>query len=455
MSEIVKFLNSPSPNIIQDQLFPITELMMWFWSNDEHAQQNYDLNSSDGRRRYLKTFLSSTYPHFFKNQKIFNAPSEGNGVNVIGYFHDPSGVGEDSRTTAKSLSLSDISLSILPISLGSRDDLSLSKNYSKYFDEEAPYDVNIFNLTSTSEFSLIRDLGIDIFKSRYNIGFWPWELETWPHEWIDHLKLNDEIWAISNFVKDSLSSVTDKNVLTMPLTVELPPLSEEGKANLVSRNIKPEACKFLFMFDALSFTSRKNPEAVVRSFKKAFPSEGTENVSLVVKVLNMDVKSSFWTNFLDLIGNDERITLITEKFSKSMVTNLVKSCDCFVSLHRSEGFGRGIAEAMLMGKPCIVTAYSGNMDYCTEENSYLVDYDLIPVGRDQYPGVSSSTRWACPSIEHAASHMKSIFGNKEKAKAVGAVARETIISKYSPDVTKNIYLKRLKEIFSLVNNGRE
>ncbi|GJM83642.1 hypothetical protein HMSSN139_61380 [Paenibacillus sp. HMSSN-139] len=138
------------------------------------------------------------------------------------------------------------------------------------------------------------------------------------------------------------------------------------------------------MYDVKSYQERKNPEAAINAFKAAFQPDDT-NVGLVIKV-NCYKSTLNDLEALDvLIANYKNIYLIKETISRNDVNALLGITDCFVSLHRSEGFGLGLAEAMYLGKPVIGTNWSSNTDFMNNKNSCLVDYELIQVGRDQGP----------------------------------------------------------------------
>ena len=163
---------------------------------------------------------------------------------------------------------------------------------------------------------------------------------------------------------------------------------------------------FYFGFDFRSFVARKNPEAAIAAFQAAFPP-GDDGVGLVIKTLGGADKPDALAALNARVATDPRIVLRDQEYAGAEHATLVQRCDCYVSLHRSEGFGRGPAEAMLLGKPVIATAYSGNMDFMTAENSLLVDYRLMPVRPGEYPGWEGQ-EWADPDIEQAARHMQAV-----------------------------------------------
>ena len=122
---------------------------------------------------------------------------------------------------------------------------------------------------------------------------------------------------------------------------------------------------------------------------------------------------------------------------------MLAACDCYVSLHRSEGFGLAPAEAMYLGKPVIATKYSGNLDYMTDTNSYLVDYEMQPIGEGNFPYPPDGA-WAEPDREHAARLMREVFDDPSAAKQRGRQAAWDIRQTHSPDAAGETMERRLR-----------
>jgi glycosyltransferase involved in cell wall biosynthesis len=210
---------------------------------------------------------------------------------------------------------------------------------------------------------------------------------------------------------------------------------------------------FVFAFDIHSSIARKNPDGVIRAFQKAFPKEGPEEVGLVIKV-NVSSpgigkmgmleqlffyvsKQHSWNAVKRLAAGDKRIHFVEESMRRPRVMALYKACDCYVSLHRAEGFGRGIAEALLLGKQVITTGYSGNMDFCREPRVALVRHKIRAVDRGEYFW-GDGQFWAEPDIDHAAELMRSMRDNPRDVSDPGY--------DFSPEGVGRIYAKRLEEI---------
>ena len=269
----------------------------------------------------------------------------------------------------------------------------------------SPYRVNVLHINADEMAEARRHLGDAFFAGRYNIAAWHWELSRFPEAWLPALQGVDELWASSRFIQQALSQQAKVPVLWMPHPVEVSGEPESGPGPL---GLPEGRYLFLAFFDFTSFVARKNPRGAIRAFLNAFPPGSPERVGLVIKANGATVRPAEAKAFLAWPElRDPRIVVINETLDRRSLIGLMKRCDCFVSLHRSEGFGRGIAEALLLEKPVIVTGYSGNMDFTSPENACIVDYRLVDVGRDEYPHAAGQ-RWAEPDLEQAAGYMRRV-----------------------------------------------
>lgn len=201
----------------------------------------------------------------------------------------------------------------------------------------------------------------------------------------------------------------------MPLAVEVGGISDLGRKDF---NLPEDACLFCFSFDLNSSIHRKNPRACLKAFQKAFPvDEVTERpVGLVIKCHKPKRANEQWDRLKEAAERDHRIFIVEETLSRPDLLALYKSCDCYLSLHRAEGFGRGMAEALLPGLEVIATGYSGNVDYCRgNPAAHLVDYKLVPVKKNEYP-YGEGQCWAEADIGHAAALMRQCAAQAETAR---------------------------------------
>ena len=205
----------------------------------------------------------------------------------------------------------------------------------------------------------------------------------------------------------------------------------------------PDGFLFLFVFDYMSTTQRKNPVGLVEAFRGAFtPQDGAH---LLIKTINAPLRPLAEEELLWACHGRDDIHVIDRSLTGPERDALMAACDCYVSLHRSEGFGLTMAEAMSIGKPVIATGYSGNVDFMTAENSYLVDYDIVRVGPDCeiYP---ADGEWAEPDLQQAARVMRSVYDDPAHARTLGEQARADIARLLSPEATGAAMRDRLRAL---------
>jgi glycosyltransferase involved in cell wall biosynthesis len=212
-------------------------------------------------------------------------------------------------------------------------------------------------------------------RNRHRIGYWFWEIDAFPTKWRPALDLVDEVWVATDFVGTLVRRATDKPVIKIPHAVDIPPGRQYTRAEF---GLPEHRFLFLFTFDFNSFSERKNPRAAIEAFALAFPA-ARNRAGLVIKCSQGYRYPEQLGELQALAARDPRIVVLDRVLSNADVFGLQRVCDAYVSLHRSEGLGLGMAECMAQGKPVIATAYSGNLEFMTESNSCLVDYALVPV----------------------------------------------------------------------------
>lgn len=448
----------------------ITHLMLWIWRSREDLQRAFDLETEAGQKRFVRWCImaapreygvvldpNSSYPFSFLERwaaRFFTRHARKNrygtavepvgvaGANLIGYAQAELGMGEHVRMSAAALENTDIAFGVQNFSVGlaSRQQAQLEHGQSI---TSNIYAINLFHINADQMLQAYCHLGAEFFSRRYNIGHWAWELEKFPDAWTPAIDLMDEVWAQTKFIQSAVAEKSSKPVEYMPVCVTLPSFSARDRASF---GLPEDVFLFLFVFDFLSFIDRKNPLAAIRSFKAAFPDRSSA-AGLVIKAMNGDAANPKWQEMMALIDGDPRIYVINQTIRRTEVLALMQVCDCFLSLHRSEGFGRGIAEAMLLGKPVVVTNYSGNTDFTRAQTACLVNYKLIPVEAGQYPCPEGQV-WADADVTHAAWHMKRLVEDADLAKTVGLRGQAFIQENYSPEVVGAAYAKRLKQILA-------
>jgi glycosyltransferase involved in cell wall biosynthesis len=357
------------------------------------------------------------------------------GVNVAGYLRSELGVGEAARAHARAIAMAGARTALVDVSAGSANRRA-DRSYAA-FSESNPYPINLICVNADQVPWFAERVGPDFFAGKYNIGSWWWELPEFPEAWRAVLPSFQEIWVGSNFVLDALSRVAPVPVVRIPPVVDATSRSALGKAHF---GLRVDTFCFAFIFDYRSVFERKNPVAVVRAFQSAFCSG--ERVQLVLKSINADFDPPNAALLRSYAAADPRIVVLDSYMSLEQKNALVGACDAYVSLHRSEGFGFTIAEAMALGKPVVATGWSGNMDFMTAFNSFPVEYELVRVERDAGP-YRAGQRWAAPNEEHAAYQMRRVVHDEAARVRAAARGRADIRTRFSANTVARIVRDRL------------
>jgi glycosyltransferase involved in cell wall biosynthesis len=360
------------------------------------------------------------------------------GVNLIGYPLADIGEGEFVRQTAKSLARVGVDFGVYnsESQLGQNDrrlTTSIRSNNS--------YLVNIFHLKPDQiEASIIRH-GNSLVLGHFNIGYWAWELGKCPGVWLDSLKYFHEIWCPSRFIQSALADDSARPVLYMPPAFDLE--NPEGFDRYYF-NLPKKPFIFLFVFDFKSYFIRKNPLGCIQAFQNAF-SDCTGSPRLVIKSMDGELYPDEFELLNKAVQRDSRIIIINSTFIFDEVVGLMSVCDAFVSLHRSEGIGLSIAQSMLLGKPVIVTNYSGNTDFTISENSCLVDYNLVEVKKGEYP-LAENQVWADPNLDQAACYMRKLVEDDTYRNTIAKAGYSYIKENHNSEVVGKNYRSRLIEL---------
>ncbi len=323
-------------------------------------------------------------------------------------------------------------------------------------DEAARHDVSLIHLIPP-EMRFAVDRYRDVLATTYNIGFWLWEVPKLPESWADTFDLLDEIWTPSTYTRDILQQITDLPVVYMPIPIEIQTSGQPASETRAKFGLPTDRFIFFFTFNPTSSMARKNPYGLIEAYRRAFSAApAAERPLLVIKTHHLDEPiNAAVAPGLRTAAAAAGVMLLDKDLSRVEMNDLLNACDCYVSLHRAEGFGLGIAESMALGKPVIATAYSANTDFMTAANSYGVGYTLRPITledhRDQpilqsvyVPGEGQV--WAEPDIDQAAALMRHIVEHPQEAQQRGAIARRDIAEQWSVQAIADQIAARLNEI---------
>jgi glycosyltransferase involved in cell wall biosynthesis len=357
------------------------------------------------------------------------------GVNVAGYLRTGIGVGEAARLYVAALEAAGVPVRTEIVDPG------LPQPKRTPFDDRRPAVEYPFNLVCVNAFELpgfARHVGSQFFEGKRTIGVWAWEASAIPDGWDAAFALVDEIWTYSEYVTSALAPASPVPVVTLPQPV-LAPAAKPGPLPLDLG----DAFTFLFSFDFFSTAQRKNPVGVVEAFKRAFdPGDGAQ---LVLKTFNGDVKPESLAQLERAAAGRDDIHVIDRFLPVAEKDALLARADAYVSLHRSEGFGLSLAEAMLLGKPVIATGYSGNLQFMTPANSWLVGYELVRVGEgvEIYP---PDAQWAEPDLGHAAALMREVHAGGDAVAQRAERGRRDVETAFSPEATGAAMRARLERL---------
>ena len=360
------------------------------------------------------------------------------GVNVVGYFRSEVGTGEAARQVVGALDSEEIP--VMPIH-GQFVPVSRQGHvYATASPEDAAFPVNLICMNADMLPEFANQAGEEFFGGRYSIGLWFWEIAQFPDRWRGSFSLLEEVWAPTSHIAAALEPIATVPVTTIRIPIQLPQPEPHSRAEM---GVPEDKFMFLFSFDYLSVFKRKNPLAVIEAFSRAFaPGEGA---GLLVKCINHERDQEAHAELCEAAAGHPDIQIMDRYLSPGDNSCLSALVDCYVSLHRAEGFGLGMAEAMALGKPVIATGYSGNLDFMNASNSRLVDFQLVSIGpgADPYP---AEAQWADPDPHHASRLMRELFDDPAGARRLGAIAAADIRRTHSAEAAGQIMRRRLEAI---------
>ena len=360
------------------------------------------------------------------------------GVNVVGHLRSEKGVGEALRASLRSLRAGNIPVCAREF----LDPGSQNVETGRIEGSGNPYRFNLVHMNA-DQLSFFAAENRAFLTGRYNIGYWNWELASLPWDFYGKFRHLDEVWVPSSFTKASVAEISPIPVTCIPYSINPEAAGKPGETR-ARFGLPSHAFIFLFVFDFQSYEARKNPRGLLRAFQEAFGDQ--TDVLLLIKGSHGDFAPD-QLQALQRLCQKPNVRLLDEVLPREALNSLLGACDCYVSLHRSEGFGLTMAEAMALGKPVIATGYSANMDFMNEDNSFLVRYRLVEI-EDDYGPYTHGFLWAEPDLEHAAELMRRVRGAGQDVASIAARGRDDVSRKLHPATIARSMSSRLREISS-------
>ena len=336
------------------------------------------------------------------------------GVNLIGHAFEVFGIGEALRTTALALESAGVPFCVVnvPANNGAATSDRSLEAHTLEPGELGPYCFNLVHMAASSHGAWIAREGLAQQRGRTTIVAWPWETQTWPKAWECTIPLADIFWPYSTFVAKGLEPFSDPQkcpLQVMPIAVHIENPAqyrsvERRRSTRELLGLDAGAALVLFVFDVKSSLARKNPWGAIEAFQRAFPRDGNEKVQLVIKALRPASANQAWEELQKYAAMDSRLKVIEADLARGDLLSLMGACDVFLSLHRSEGFGLGIAEAGILGLQVVTSAWGGNIDFCKGEQFHLVPCVPVQIAPGEYVH-GEGHWWGEPQLNTAAQQL--------------------------------------------------
>jgi Glycosyltransferases involved in cell wall biogenesis len=379
------------------------------------------------------------------------------GVNLIGHAFDVFGIGEDIRMAARALMAADVPCCVIdhPASNGAARTDRYLEGLLHSDPEGGPYAFNLVCMAAPIHARWLLEQGFSALRERYSLVSWPWETEEWPQAWRPLLHVADEIWPSSSLTTRALLpySSKDRPVHKMSMAVEIADHEEiiSPQTRMETRAIHGLGINdviFAYGFDFGSTAARKNPMGVLEAFQQAFPQDAADpmahRVGLMIKTFPPRRHKADYDWLRARVAEDPRIHLVSGHLSREDLLRLYACCDVFVSLHRSEGFGRGLAEALQLGLHVIATDFGGNTDFCTGPLAHPVQFKRVPIPRGAYP-CADGHDWAEPDLNHAVCLLKKVASELLMQSETSPRATLSLSSRYKNEFSAQTVGQRYRE----------
>ena len=366
------------------------------------------------------------------------------GLNLVGYFRADLGIGESVRCAARAADAAGLPVALVDLKLPCKNSLG-DQTYAARLQADNPHPVNVIHVDPPGMRDLDHHHGAAFRRGKYTVGYWAWELPDFPDAWMGFAEYCQEVWAPSEFAAAAMRAKLPVPVLAMPHAISFA-RPTAPMAQLRARfGLPADRFLFLFLYDLNSYSERKNPSAVVEAFRQS--GLAGRDAGLVIKVHNTAGNPADFARLQAAVADLPGTVLITETLTRADLYALEAACDCFVSLHRAEGFGLAVAESMYLGKPVISTDWSATAEFVDATNGCPVRSRLVTLDRNHGPYAKGQT-WADPDPAHAADWMRRLHADRDLVARLGAAAQRTIEERFSPAAIGARYRRRLESIAS-------
>lgn len=391
--------------------------------------------------------LAPTIARLSERPSIASPPEPSSGrsdVSLVGYLKTTSGVGQIARAMLRTLSGLPYALEARDIGLRVGGERSHTR-YEGLESKEVSGRLQIFNINADQIAPVLENIGAERWCDAYKVAVPFWELDKFPAQFAEPLEQFDELWATTRHIQAVLyRQFRDKPIIYMPpdLTPEMRSIRDRK-----SFGIGDHEFVVFFAFDFLSQLERKNPKGAYEAFKRAFPVSSEIKARFILKTLNGQYAPPDYASWREELLGDQRVTLIDTAMTHGDFLALVACANAILSLHRGEGLGLLIADAMGQNVPVVCTDWSGSVDLINQQTGYPVSFKLVPTPEGAYPYVDGH-RWAEPDLDHAAWQLACIYRDPETARLKARLARSNLITRFGAGAASAAIARRIESIFS-------
>lgn len=363
-------------------------------------------------------------------RNIISRPRRGNlssetveTIVVAGLFSTGSGVGQSARSCYRALKSQGIDCIALDLSAKfNQEDLKTDIPTVKCVPPGREGTI-ILHLNGPETEMGLYHAGLTFGRRWRVIGYWAWELLKPPQEWATATQYLSEIWTPSEFTKKGIEPIVDIPIKVVPHFISANHIS--SSTNSPKSTLDKSPLRFLTIADGLSSFHRKNLVGTVQAYTNAF--EESDDNQLVIKCRNLEKFDGVNRSLRNSVSERNDIQLIDQTLSETDMWRLLNASDVVLSLHRSEGFGLHLAEAMALGKVAVGTNWSGNLSFMTPNNSVLVSSELVDL--EDPMGVYNNcegAKWAEASISHAVEKLRELSEDAALRQSLGAQAAKDL-----------------------------